>query len=283
MFFPNLDEDSELFETNPFLHNPFNPYNNMDEEEENKDYSNLVYKIDYKASAVPQQEFGITLETSNPNNNPKSVQISKESENDNLLLVKKYEEVKIEPPENMTKKIFICRKRENEYQFPEKRFDGAISYIKSKISKYAYHKLNNFCKNIKELEIGKIYLPNSHQFTSITKPKTNYDFLPMKIHEVFTLGKHEHEKQKQNFENFNKIKDFFKSYTINSSFLKELNTFLELTYEDLIKEFYHSKQFEELKNSPKTQFHDKTIFEQENISILEENGFIELIKKKAFE
>ena len=60
-----------------------------------------------------------------------------------------------------------------------------------------------------------------------------------------------------------------------------MRDFVEKTYEELIKDFYLSEEFEEFKKSELAQFHDEGVIKQEKISLLEENGFIRLINIKA--
>lgn len=168
-------------------------------------------------------------------------------------------------------------------EMPQRRFDGSIKYIKTKISKFAKKKLQALLKRSDlpiEIRSKKISSIDSKLFTSIPSMKKNYEFLNMKIADIFCFGKDENKKRRDNHEIISKINQFFDNNYLSPSSL-ELKNFLALTYEGLIREFYQSEEFQILKNEEKALYHEEGIRMQEKISILEKNGLIDLIKKKS--
>lgn len=165
-------------------------------------------------------------------------------------------------------------------EMPQRRFDGSIKYIKTKISKFAKKKLQALLKRSDlpiEIRSKKISSIDSKLFTSIPSMKKNYEFLNMKIADIFCFGKDEI--RRNNHEIISKINQFFDNNYLSPSSL-ELKNFLALTYEGLIREFYQSEEFQIFKNEKKALYHDEGIKMQDKISILEKNGLIDLIKKK---
>ena len=58
---------------------------------------------------------------------------------------------------------------------------------------------------------------------------------------------------------------------------------MDLTYQEIIKLFYKSSNFEEFRNTKLTQFFDEGIKSQKKISLLEDEGLLklfEMTKKK---
>ena len=161
------------------------------------------------------------------------------------------------------------------------RVEDAKKHIKKAISQFATQELNRL---IKSSELGvkfkkQIHLPNYKLFTSNSKELDNLDFLSFKLKKVFTYGKKDGNRQEKNEENLNRILEY-KKYPEKTKKIKE---FLDLTYEQIIKLFYKSSNFEEFRNTKLTQFFDEGIRSQKKISLLEDEGLLklfEMTKKK---
>ena len=161
------------------------------------------------------------------------------------------------------------------------RVEDAKKHIKKAISQFATEELNRL---IKISELGAkfkktIHVPNYKLFTSNSKELDNLDFLTFSLKKVFTYGKKDGNRQDKNEKNLSRILEY-KKYPEKTKKIKE---FLDLTYEQIIKLFYKSSNFEEFRNTKLTQFFDEGIKSQKKISLLEDEGLLklfEMTKKK---
>ena len=161
------------------------------------------------------------------------------------------------------------------------RVEDAKKHIKKAISQFATQELNRL---IKSSELGTkfkkpIHLPNYKLFTSNSKELDNLDFLSFSLKKVFIYGKKDGNRQDKNEKNLSRILEY-KKYPEKTKKIKE---FLDLTYQDIIKLFYKSSNFEEFRNTKLTQFFDEGIKSQKKISLLEDEGLLklfEMTKKK---
>ena len=185
--------------------------------------------------------------------------------------------------------IFSCKKVKKSTQvnsnqvFPTYfRVDMAKKHFKVQISQFATDVINKLIKDSDlpdELK-NPIHLPNSKEFTSKSTESANYKFLSNNIREIFTIGKEKFELQKKNDEYFNIIYEYFEKIGIErlSDNLKKVKEFIEMTYEDLIKMFYKSIEFNYFKEDIKTKFYDNGIKAEKGFSLLEDYGLIKLFK-----
>ena len=185
--------------------------------------------------------------------------------------------------------IFSCKKVKKSTQvnsnqvFPTYfRVDMAKKHFKVQISQFATDVINKLIKDSDlpdELK-NPIHLPNSKEFTSKSTESANYKFLSNTIREIFTIGKEKVELQKKNDEYFNIIYEYFEKIGIErlSDNLKKVKEFIEMTYEDLIKMFYKSIEFNYFKEDIKTKFYDNGIKAEKGFSLLEDYGLIKLFK-----
>ena len=153
------------------------------------------------------------------------------------------------------------------------RIDYLIKKFKTKcFSKYALNKLIKKIKNSQfqsNLNDAKVYLPDHAVFTSETNYRKNQVFLTMTLREIFSLGN----KQK-NVDLFNMILN--STNYQNQLAYDELINYLNKTGEEIIMEFYDSKEFEKFKEENKE---DGEAFRQEKkFSFMENYGFLKLIK-----
>ena len=165
------------------------------------------------------------------------------------------------------------------------RFDYAKKYWKTKISQNLTDSIN---KNISDSELPKeykkiIHKPNSKLFTANVKESDNCDFLEKDNRTILTLGKENNKKQKDNEDNISQIYEYFKKIGYNnlSDKMLEIKNLLEMTYEDFIKKFYESEEFNSFKNEETTKFYDEGTKKQEGFTISEDLGLIKIFRRKG--
>ena len=139
-------------------------------------------------------------------------------------------------------------------------------------------KLSLFLQKIKYNKKSiKFYPLNSLKFTANPKYKDNKIFLSMKIKEILIVGinGNRNSNQKKNKENIELIENIANKNNILNDDLIE---FLNLTMEESINIFYKSEQFSKFKNSTQAKINDNKFYKEKKFSLLEENGFIFLVK-----
>ena len=138
-------------------------------------------------------------------------------------------------------------------------------------------KLSLFLSKVKYTKkLIKFYPLNSLKFTANPKYKDNKIFLSMKIKEILIVGinGNRNSNQKKNKENIELIENMGRQYNIN----EDLIEFLNLTMEETMNIFYKSEQFVKFKNSTQAKINDNKFYKEKKFSLLEENGFVFLIK-----
>ena len=139
-------------------------------------------------------------------------------------------------------------------------------------------KLMSFLDKIKSGKKNiKFYPLNSLTFTANPKYNDNKIFLSMKIKEILIVGinGNRSSNQKKNKENIELVEKMGEQYNNTNDDLIE---FLNLTMEESIYMFYNSGQFLKFKNSTQAKINDNKFFSEKKFSLLENNGFIYLIK-----
>ena len=257
--FTNSNSNQFLFCSHDFIPVPFHQDIPLNEEnEQDMDY-NQIKPInndeDPYSKKIKNQQVEDPVETSTRvNSNPKDKSsIAKENK-------------------------FVIEKKYPKYW----RFDATKKHWKSKISQYAEEQLNKLIQNSdlpQELKI-QIHKPNSLSFTANVTVKDNYNFLSFNLKDIFSIGKETEELQKQNHEVITKIFNYFSkigkdSLSANVQLVRE---FLEMNYEELIKKFYDSDEFNKFKDDYMTKFFDEGTKKQEGFSLLEDYGLIKIFK-----
>ena len=139
-------------------------------------------------------------------------------------------------------------------------------------------KLMSFLDKIKSGKKNiKFYPLNSLTFTANPKYKDNKIFLAMKIKEILIVGinGNRSSNQKKNKENIELIEKMGEQYNNSNDNLIE---FLNMTMEQSMYIFYQSEQFSKFKNSTQAKINDNKFYNEKKFSLLENNGFIYLIK-----
>ena len=124
----------------------------------------------------------------------------------------------------------------------------------------------------------KFYPLNSLKFTANPKYEDNKIFLGLKIKEILIVGinSSKSSNQKKNKENIEIIENII--YKQNKNIKNDLLNFLNCTMEDSINIFYQSEQFLKFKNSEQAKINDAKFVQEKNFSLLNNNGFVYLIK-----
>ena len=139
-------------------------------------------------------------------------------------------------------------------------------------------KLMSFLDKIKSDKKNiKFYPLNSLTFTANPKYNDNKIFLSMKIKEILIVGinGNRSSNQKKNKENIELVEKIGEQYNNTND---DLIDFLNMTMEESIYMFYNSEQFLKFKNSTQAKINDNKFFSEKKFSLLENNGFIYLIK-----
>ena len=139
-------------------------------------------------------------------------------------------------------------------------------------------KLMSFLDKIKSCKKNiKFYPLNSLTFTANPKYNDNKIFLSMKIKEILIVGinGNRSSNQKKNKENIELVEKMGEQYNNTND---DLIDFLNMTMEESIYMFYNSEQFLKFKNSTQAKINDNKFFSEKKFSLLENNGFIYLIK-----
>ena len=120
-------------------------------------------------------------------------------------------------------------------------------------------------------------MPNNKAFTSIANLKKNKEFLPLKLFKIFSMQNGNGQNQIKNGDNFITIFNS-KNQAGNIEAYEELIKFLNLTAEEVINKYYASQEFENFKSKSEIIAYDDAFFKEKKFSLLENGGFIRLIK-----
>jgi hypothetical protein len=156
------------------------------------------------------------------------------------------------------------------------RVDDAKKHFKVAISKFATEKVNSLIQesNLPKRLKKKIHLPHFKHFTSNVKEFDNFEFLSYDMKTIFIYGKNEGNLQEKNDEIISKIWNY-KKIPEN---VKKIKDFLSLKYEDIIKLFYRSKNFDEFKKYELTDFFTTGMKKEKNIELLKNDGLVTLFQ-----
>lgn len=156
------------------------------------------------------------------------------------------------------------------------RVDDLKKHFKVAISKFATEELNLLIEksDLPRKLKKKIHLPNYKMFTSNVRELDNLNFLSFDLKNIFIHGKKEGNLQEDNEKKISNILNYNK----DPEKIKEIKDFLFLKYEDIIKKFYKSEKFDEFKKKELTQFFNDGMIKVKNISLLKDNGLLDLFK-----
>jgi hypothetical protein len=266
----NFDNFSEINK----IMNP-TPNSDFDEKEEEEEGEEKIYFLNKKKKDSSflghKRNHNDSILEENPPIKQKDQVISVEIKKDK----KETKPSTGEPSNNKIKKnLFVSNQKiyRNDYLIKKFKVSCFSDYSKDELN----HLLRE-CKFAKELKINKIYGPNNLAFTSIDNLKKNKEFLPLKISNIFSMQNGNGQYQIKNEENFNTILNS-KNQAGNIEAYEELVNFLNLTVEEVINKYYDSQEFENFKSKSEIIAADNAFFKEKKFSLLQNGGFIRLIK-----
>ncbi len=284
LFYPSSEDNNENFNDFPGIEpNSPNPYtqneDNMFSRQMGIGPNSQFILNPQDISLKEDDEDEISCDRVNPNENDedaytKRLNIQKASEPTELMSSTHPNSGK----KGKSSTTFKIEKKLPEYW----RFDATKKHWKSKISQFCEERLNKLIKGSDLPEALKIpiHKPNSLSFTANVKAKDNFGFLSESLKDIFSIGKDTEDLQKQNYDAFTKIFNYFT--IIGNDHLPEslqkLKDFLEMSYEDLIRMFYDSDDFTTFKEDYMTKYYDEGTKDQEGFSLLEDYGLIKVFK-----
>ena len=189
---------------------------------------------------------------------------------------------KIEEDKHIEKKIikFIPIKEKKEKLY---RKDYYYKHFKSLFGKY----LKNYINNLKNICFPYFSFNNfstpSYSFIGNTKELDNCTFLSWKIKDILIYkGKNKGNRQYNN----KVLLEFIEKNgqkTKDKNAYKELINYLNKTFENALLDFYEDKnEFNIIKQDKDCIFYDNFFKKETGISLLEKNGFLEIIKKNKY-
>ena len=196
-------------------------------------------------------------------NNINSFKKNRNNNNNNLL----NEEIKDIVEENKD----IDEKKNNNDNI---RCDSLLIKLKSTIGKWFINKINNKIKKLKENSTIKrkikIYSFNYKKFTLKVTYSQNKEWLKNKMKDLLLIGDEDNQ-----IKNDKSINIIYKKKELN-----EIKEILELSYENIIQEFYLSDGFNKLKDDTKIIELNNNFNKILKISLLDNNGLIQFYETR---
>ena len=271
-FFKFEENEMEILEN---LHE-YDELNYMEKVKKEEGFPNFnsVLSFNQQSLTIPQPE--------QKDDTEKKLQIQKEEEIAQKSTGDNTNNSKI----NINKLIFGLKSKKT----IEPRIDYAIKSIKGYISKYLKNygnKLIKECNFQNKLQKMKLFAPSYYYFTGNSNEKDNSVFLNFTIEQILTYPDEKNKKkkdnrlQRQNQKNIKALKDYIEdNYDENvPEKMQELLNFFRMTYEEIVALFYKSNQFKDYSSSEKILKLDEHFIKAKGFSLIENNGFIKLMKK----
>ena len=213
----------------------------------------------------------------------KEIELAKELEPKYLMMAKKAEEIS-----EQNKKMKFVLEKENQGNIIKYdknniyRKDAYYKHFKAIFARYIKNKANRL-KNICFPHFDKNnFSALSYKYTGNPKEKDNFNFLSFSIKDLLIYGKNEKIKNRQyNNELIIKYIETNKNIAKDKCFYSELVNFLTDTVENQLIKFYRNKkEFEFINKDNKCLFFDKYFIKETGVSLLERDGFIQILNKK---
>ena len=213
--------------------------------------------------------------------------IEENQDNEKIKIISEGEKIEQKPTRESTGEfIKIKNKIQNKlFEVNQKLYRNEYYIKKFKVecfSNFATNKLNYFLKSCefpKRLNLNKIYMPNNKAFTSIANQKKNKAFLSIPIKDIFSMKNGEGQSQEKNALNFITIFNS-RNEAGNIQAYDRLVEYLNMTMEEVIIDYYNSKEFENFITNEKIIEFDIEFYKEKKFSILKDFGFLRLIKGK---
>ena len=171
----------------------------------------------------------------------------------------------------------------------EQRVDYAIKNIKVHIIQYLKNQINHLiisCYFPKNLEKLKLFSPSYKYFTGNSNEKNNKIFLDFTVEKIFChpeekLQKNDNRLQRKNKEIIQAFKQYINdNYPIQMPYhFQKLINYFNMTFKDVIIQFYDSPRFNDYISSLKAKFLDEQFIKVKGFSLLEKNGFFKWLNK----
>ena len=279
----------------------FNFLDSYDSDQENNFLNNDFKQDDFDITNEPilaPENQNSYFENIGQIQNPEPVNEDKDkdnhgsTENENLMLGKKrnnnsdIENIKLDKKETkestgesslkkIKKDIFNSKTKINRNDYLIKKFKVLC------FSKYATEKINNMIRNChfkNNLKKCKVIRPDNKVFY-FKNYKVIKKFLPIQIKTIFVLQDENRKNQGKNATIFQKIFNS-KDLALNPEVYEKLIAFLEMTVEEVIREYYDSKEFKHICLDENIQKANQAFFNEKKFSFLNNYGFLKLIKNQ---
>lgn len=250
-------------------------FNNFEEQIEQKFHQNFLIKEDEKnLSLLSKKRINEPYLEENSELIEEKIKIISEPT--------KIENKKTKESTGESNKIKVIKKKKL-FESNQKIFRNDYYIKKFKVecfSNYVTNKLNywlKLCDFPKKLHLTKIYMPNNKAFTSNSNLKKNKAFLPIPIKDIFSMQNKEGQNQEKNALNFSRIFNL-RNKAGNLQAYDNLVEYLNKTMEEVIKDYYTSDEFKNFITNEEIIEYDKAFYKEKKFSILQDYGFLRLIK-----
>jgi len=156
------------------------------------------------------------------------------------------------------------------------RCDSLLIKFKAILGKWFISNINNKLELLRKNSIIKrrikLYAFNYKKFTLKVSYSQNKEWLKYKMIDLLLIGEEENQ-----IKNKKGIKTLFKK---NLNELKEIKDMLQSPYEEIIKHFYSSEEFQKFKNNKRVKELDLNFEKIMKMSILENFGFIKFFETR---
>ena len=166
---------------------------------------------------------------------------------------------------------------------PSKRIDYALKYFKTYFSSYLKDLANKIIAESalpSQLKKQKIFAPNHISYTGNPKESDDYKFLSFTVEKILTYYKDENCKnslQKKNKTTIENILNFIDGCNDESKY-EEIKNFFKMSVEDVYEMYYKDESFKKYAKDEKAIYLDQEFKVQNGFSLLENNGFIKVVK-----
>ncbi len=166
---------------------------------------------------------------------------------------------------------------------PSKRIDYALKYFKTYFSKFLKEYTNEIIEKSqlpRHLKKQKIFSPNHISYTGNPKESDDYKFLSFSVQEILTYYRAENSKnslQKKNKKTIEEILNFISECEDDSKY-EEVRAFFKMSLEDAYELYYQNEAFKKYAEDEKSIYLDQEFKAQNRFSLLENYGFIKIVK-----
>lgn len=166
---------------------------------------------------------------------------------------------------------------------PSKRIDYALKYFKTYFSSYLKDLANKIIARSalpSQLKKQKIFAPNHISYTGNPKESDDFKFLSFTVDQILTYYKDENCKnslQKKNKTTIENILNFIDGSNDESKY-EQVKNFFKMSMEDVYEMYYKDDAFKKYSEDEKAIYLDQEFKVQNGFSLLENNGFIKVVK-----